>query len=179
MGATPRSRPGDWRERAAVLVDPEAGRATLPVELLNELFSHARECYPDECCGILTGPAGGEAVEQVRCTNVQNLRHSKGDSELDAGHGFWIDERELVPALQRARARGHDLLIVYHSHIDTEVYLSREDLRGALGDNATPLWPGVGQVVISVQQGEVRGAGLFEWDDAVGGFRGQTLLPRS
>ncbi|NRA03201.1 MAG: M67 family metallopeptidase [Myxococcales bacterium] len=170
--------PGDWRERAAVLVDPEGGRATLPVELLNELFSHARECYPDECCGILTGPAGGEAVEQTRCTNVQDLRHSEGESELDAGHGFWIDERELLPALQRARARGHDLLTVYHSHIDTEVYLSREDLRGALGDDGTPLWPGVGQVVISVQQGEVRGAGLFEWDEAVGGFRGRALYPR-
>ena len=170
--------PGDWRERAAVLVDPEGGRATLPVELLNELFSHARECYPDECCGILTGPAGGEAVEQTRCTNVQDLRHSEGESELDAGHGFWIDERELLPALQRARARGHDLLTVYHSHIDTEVYLSREDLRGALGDDGTPLWPGVGQGVISVQQGEVRGAGLFEWDEAVGGFRGRALYPR-
>ena len=169
---------GSWRDRAAVLVDSERESATLPVEILNGVFAHARECYPDECCGILTGPAGGEAANQVRCTNVQNLRHSSGESELDARHGFWIDERELLPALQHAREVGHELLTIYHSHVDTEVYLSREDLRGALGPDGLPVWPGAGQVVVSVQQGEVRGAGLFEWDEKERGFCGRPLRAR-
>lgn len=172
-------RSRDWRERAASLVDPSRSPALLHVELLNGIFAHARECYPDECCGILLGPRGGKAVTQVRCTNVQDLRHSAGESELDAGHGFWIDERELLPALQQAQAKGHDLLIVYHSHVDTEAYFSREDLRGALGPDGTPLWPGVAQVVLSVQQGEIRSVGLFEWDAQTGGFLGRPLHPET
>ena len=168
----------DWRERAAALVDPDREPATLPTSILSEVFAHARECYPEECCGILTGPNGGTETEAVRCTNVQNLRRSEGESELDARQGFWIDEQDLYRALREAEARGHELLTVYHSHTDTEAYLSKEDLRGALGPDGRPLWPSARQLVVSVQDGKVRAVALFEWDASTGAYAGRGLRPR-
>ena len=165
-----------WRERAAVVVDPSLRPVLLPRELMLEIFQHARECYPEECCGLLTGVEGsGEPSRFVRCTNVQSRRRSMGESELDARHGFWIDELELLRTLRETEERGEALQVVYHSHIDTPAYLSHTDLQGAVGHNGAPLWPGVAHLVVSVQDGGVHEAALFEWDSEAGRFLGRAV----
>ena len=145
-------------------VDPTLPAVAIPGSVLHELYRHARETFPEECCGLMLGPPGVEPRQVVRCTNVQNVRLAKGESKLNASQGFWIDEQELERALRSAEARGEELRVVYHSHVDTGAYLSHTDLEAALGPQGTPLWSGVGQLVVSVSENGVREAALFEWD---------------
>lgn len=168
----------EWLARAAAVIEPGREAALLASELLAEVFSHARECYPEECCGILLARPGVGPTRAVRCTNVQDQRRSAGESDLDARRGFWIDEREQMLALREADARGEELCSVYHSHVDTRAYLSLADLRGALGPDGAPLWPGASQVVVAVRDGVVREAALFEWHESEGCYHGRALRER-
>jgi proteasome lid subunit RPN8/RPN11 len=163
----------DWRERSAATSDPDAEPAELPRELLLEVFQHARECYPEECCGLLTGTEGEGPLHVVRCTNVQSQRVARGESNLDASRAFWIDEQELLNALRTAESSGEKLLVIYHSHVDTEAYLSHTDVAGALDATGEPLYPGSAQLVVSVHESAVGDASLFVWDPAERAFRGR------
>ncbi len=167
---------GAWPERAAAIADPALPPGPLPRALMLEVFQHARECYPEECCGLLIGPEAAPLPTRfVRCTNVQSQRRSKGESELDARHGFWIDEQELLQALRTAEERGEALRVVYHSHIDTPAYLSHSDLQGAVGPDGSPLWPGVAHLVVSVREDGVHEAAVFDWSEEAGSFLGRVV----
>jgi len=160
-------------ERAAATADPEAEPAQLPRELLLEVFQHARECYPEECCGLFTGADSSNPLHVVRCANVQSQRVARGESNLDASRAFWIDEQELFHALRAAEAAGERLVCVYHSHVDAGAYLSHTDVAGALGPDGEPLYPGAAQLVVSVRESGVGGAALFEWDPETRSYRGR------
>lgn len=164
-----------WRERAAAVADPDAEPAALPRALLLEVFQHARECYPEECCGLLTGTDSDGPLHVVRCANVQSKRAARGESNLDATRAFWIDEQELLHALRNAESSGERLLAVYHSHVDTAAYLSHTDVSGALGPDGRPLYPGSAQLVVSVDDSGVGEAALFEWDADARVFRGRSV----
>jgi len=163
----------DARERAAFVVDPELDPAQLPRELLLEVFQHARECYPEECCGLLTGTDSAGPLHVVRCTNVQSQRVARGESNLDASRAFWIDEQELFHALRAAESAGERLMCIYHSHVDAAAYLSHTDVAGALGPDGEPLYSGASQLVVSVRDSGVDGAALFVWDAESKSFRGR------
>ena len=167
------SSEAEWRERAAVVVDPALEPSLLSRALMLEVFQHARECYPEECCGLLIGPPAAAPSRFVRCTNVQSRRRAQGESELDARHAFWIDEGELLRALRSAEERGEELRVVYHSHVDTPAYLSHTDLQGALSPDGLPLWPGVAHLVVSVREDGVHEAALFDWAPEVQCFLGR------
>jgi proteasome lid subunit RPN8/RPN11 len=143
--------------------------------VIGEVFAHAVECYPEECCGLALGPPGSAPERVVRCTNVQNRQLSRGESTLDASRAFWIDERELLDATRDAEAEGKTILLIYHSHVDSAAYFSQQDLRGALGLDGAPLWPDAAQLVVSVRDGVVREAALFEWGDEVRAYRGRRV----
>lgn len=164
-----------WQARAAAQVDDSRDPARLPRELLFEVFQHARECYPEECCGLLTGAGPESPVRVIRCSNVQSMRVARGESDLDASRAFWIDEQELLNALRGAEQRGERLVVVYHSHVDTAAYLSFTDLEGALGPDGRPLYPGAAQLVVSVQESAVLGAALFEWEESSRRYRGRAV----
>jgi [CysO sulfur-carrier protein]-S-L-cysteine hydrolase len=168
-------KPAEHADQPAV--SPEAGVAPveLPAALMLEVLAHAREAYPEECCGLMLGPRGGPPERVVRCHNVQNRRRAQGESELDATRGFWIDERQLLAELRRAEARGDDLLVVYHSHPDAGPYLSRTDVQGALDPYGGPLWPGVGHLVVSVRDGAAREAALYRFDADLRAFVGRSV----
>jgi len=162
-----------WQARAAVTVDGALVTAQLPRPLLLEVFQHARECYPEECCGLLTGSNLESPARVVRCTNVQSTRVARGESDLDARRAFWIDEQELLHALRGAEQRGERLVAIYHSHVDTAAYLSFTDLEGALGPDGRPLYDGTAQLIVSIQESGALGAALFEWDASAQQYRGR------
>lgn len=165
----------EWRERAAAVADPEAEPAQLPRELLLEVFQHARECYPEECCGLFTGTESAGPLHVVRCANVQSKRVARAESNLDASRAFWIDEQELLHALRTAEFSGERLWLVYHSHVDTAAYLSHTDVAGALGPDGEPAYPRSAQLVVSVRESGVGEAALFEWDEVARSFRGRPV----
>ncbi len=166
---------GDHAERPAALPDAGLAPVELPATLMLEVYAHAREAYPEECCGLLVGRAGGPPERVVRCDNVQNRRRAQGESELDATRGFWIDEQQLLRELRSAEARGDELLVVYHSHPEAGAYLSHTDVRAALGPDGAPLWPGVTHLVVSVREGAAREAVLYAFDAESGGFVGRPV----
>lgn len=172
------AREGDWQERAAAVVDASAPGVSLPTEIVGELFAHAVECYPEECCGLVLGSPPLGLGRVLRCTNVQDRQLRRGESTLDAKRAFWIDEYELLEASRAAETSGEEILIIYHSHVDAPAYFSQQDLRGALGPQGTPLWPHAAQLVIAVHEGVVSDAALFEWQPRAGRYRGRRLLER-
>jgi len=161
--------------RAAAVRDPRAAEYGIPADLLAEVYGHARETYPEECCGLLLGHSTRALTRVVRCTNVQAARRARGESELDARHAFWIDERQLLRALREAEARAEVLAVIYHSHVDADAYFSYADAAGALGPSGSPLYPGTVQLVVSVREGRVRDAVGFAWDAATGRFVGRPI----
>ncbi|MCA1555346.1 MAG: M67 family metallopeptidase [Acidobacteria bacterium] len=72
---------------------------------LDEMFAHARETRPAECCGLL---GGREGVGQ----SVYRLRNIAPDKSV----AYDGDPQDLCEAQRVMRSRGEGLLGVYHSH---------------------------------------------------------------
>jgi proteasome lid subunit RPN8/RPN11 len=95
----------------------------IPAALLERIYAHAREAFPDECCGYLVGTA--ESAESiVPCRNAQD------DGELDpsrgADRGFVIAGRELFDFAKSFDGE-RPARVVYHSHTNGRAYFSDTD----------------------------------------------------
>ncbi|HKP71763.1 MAG TPA: M67 family metallopeptidase [Pyrinomonadaceae bacterium] len=101
-------------------------RLTVKRALVEEMFAHAREEQPGECCGLL---GGRDAVVQT----VYRLPNVAPDP-LVAYDG---DPRELCEAQRVMRGRGEQLLAIYHSHPrDARPVPSETDVRLAYHPSA-------------------------------------------
>jgi len=89
----------------------EAGRLIIPQDLLNEIIAHAREAFPEECCGLLVGlrePASGGVVKSVhRMTNLNRAR---------AGDRYEIDPLEFHRVDKTLWGKEEEIIGLYHSH---------------------------------------------------------------
>jgi proteasome lid subunit RPN8/RPN11 len=91
----------------------------IPQTLVEEMFAHARECAPGECCGLLGG-------EGNRATAVYRLRNVAPRPEV----AYEAAPVELFEAQRSMRARGERLVGVYHSHPrSSDPEPSRTDVR--------------------------------------------------
>ena len=77
-----------------------------------EILNHARESYPNECCGVLVGANyGGERkiFESHRATNANT----------DRAHDRYIIEANEFNLIDKmARIQSMDIMGFYHSHPD-------------------------------------------------------------
>jgi proteasome lid subunit RPN8/RPN11 len=78
---------------------------TLLREHLDEMFAHARELSPAECCGLVSG-------SDERARAIYRLRNAARDPVV----GYEAAPEELFAAQRRMRERGEELLGIYHSH---------------------------------------------------------------
>ncbi len=86
---------------------------------VEEMFAHASESAPAECCGLVGG-AGGEARSVYRLRNVAR----------DPLAAYEAAPQELFDAQRMMRARGESLAAIYHSHPRAaEPAPSRTDVR--------------------------------------------------
>ena len=159
-------------------IDQDNAHKSLPIiaaDVLTEIYAHAQETYPEECCGFLIGPEQSLSIDEARrCENQQNRYH-----ELDPKHfprtareAYYLggkDLRFLAESLDSSRP----VKIIYHSHPDVGAYFSEEDTRAALGrdpdDTARPQYP-VDYIVIDTQANHIGGAKLFRWSPAQHAF---------
>src|SRR3989475_10251356 len=74
--------------------------------LLNHILAHAREAAPQECCGIIGGPATGKATSVYRTRNVAATPLVTYEAAPE----------DLFAAQRAMRARGEELIAIYHSH---------------------------------------------------------------
>ncbi|MGQ4807682.1 hypothetical protein NKDENANG_01037 [Candidatus Entotheonellaceae bacterium PAL068K] len=142
---------------------------TIPSEILADIYAHARQAYPEECCGFLIGATDGASIDEVRrCVNEQNRYH-----ELDPEHfprtareAYYLGGRDLL-FLAESLSSSRPVKIIYHSHPDVGAYFSAEDTRAALGRDpdatAEPQYP-VAHIVIDAQSDHIGGARMFDWE---------------
>ena len=138
----------------------------IPESVLEEIYRHAREEFPNECCGWLTGPRDGDAVERVRrAENAYDPATHPTASDRTAESAYVIDGDDLLE-LNRTLDGDEPPLVIYHSHPNGRAYFSETDRRVATdpwGDG--PAYP-VKQLVVGIDGERVAEARLFEWDDS-------------
>jgi proteasome lid subunit RPN8/RPN11 len=137
--------------------------------VLAEIYAHARETYPEECCGFLIGSRDSAVIDEVRrCVNEQNRYHALDPERFPrtARIAYYLGGRDLRVLMESIGAP-RPVKLIYHSHIDVGAYFSAEDIRAALGrepdDTAEPQYP-VDHLVIDAQAERVAGAKMFRWD---------------
>lgn len=96
---------------------------------------HARETYPEECCGFLLGPAKDvrRIAETRRATNVGQENRQRR---------YVIDPRETLAVEKSLAGTGHEILGFYHSHPNHPAIPSEFD-RGQA-------WPWYSYVILSI-----------------------------
>ena len=73
---------------------------------LEEVIAHARETSPHECCGLIGGNQHGDALSLYRARNISP----------DPLVRYEAHPRDLFAAQRAMRARGEELVALYHSH---------------------------------------------------------------
>lgn len=169
---------GRWycaRERCAAVggaaLESRGGRGLrLDTQTIEEVTRHAREAYPNECCGVVLRRADGTQLV-IRIRNIQDEMHERDPHRYPrtariayAGH-----PADLKVALDLAEEPGNSLAALYHSHPDHDAYFSDEDVAQAT-PFGEPSYPEALQVVVSIHGGEVRAIKLFRWDSDSGSF---------
>lgn len=140
----------------------------IPANVLAEIYEHARETYPEECCGFLIGPAHSPSIDEARrCENQQNRYHQLDPKHFPrtAREAYYLGGKDLR-FLAESLNSSQPVKIIYHSHPDVGAYFSEEDTRAALGRDpdevAQPQYP-VDYIVIDAQANHIGGAKLFRW----------------
>ena len=73
---------------------------------IDQVISHARAAAPAECCGLVSGAGKGRAQAVYPFRNVA----------ADPLVGYEAAPEDLFAAQREMRARGEELLAIYHSH---------------------------------------------------------------
>jgi proteasome lid subunit RPN8/RPN11 len=149
--------------------------ATIDGRLLNELCAHARETWPEECCGLVTGIRAGHYETVHRCRNdMTRLYQADPDSHpRDGTRAFYMNELDYLRVSEEAAPRGRVVTAVYHSHVGAGAYFSELDQEFA----RQPLFPfpDADHIVLAVFDRRVSELGLFRSDPA-GGFTGRSVV---
>ena len=87
-------------------------------ETVDAIVDHARRDHPDECCGVVAGPAERDRPE--RFIPMVNAARSSTFYEFDS--------MDLLKLYKEMDQRDERPVVVYHSHTATEAYPSRTDV---------------------------------------------------
>jgi proteasome lid subunit RPN8/RPN11 len=105
-----------------------------------QMVEHARETYPNECCGAMLGSTDGE---QKAVRVAIPLRNAFDGAQAAR---YELRPEDLLAADRAARERNMELIGIYHSHPDCDAYFSKTDLQNSC--------PWYSFVVLSIQKGE-------------------------
>lgn len=140
---------------------------TIPEFMIAQVCRQAEDEYPKECCGLIFGDRQNkEALTFLKpCRNIQEAQHRLDPETFPrtAETAFYIAPEEILQSQKEARARGCELRVIYHSHVDAEAYFSEEDKRFAL-PGGEPAYPGVRYWILSVKKRKVEQSKIFHWD---------------
>jgi len=93
------------------------GPLLIPADLLRAMVEHCRREAPRECCGLLAGVA-------PRVAAIYPLRNAAASTETR----YDADPKDLIAAVQDLRAKGTEMLAIYHSHPKWRAEPSKADL---------------------------------------------------
>ena len=118
---------------------------------LNEVIAHARAEAPHECCGLIGGGDDGQASNLYRARNIAR----------DPSVAYEAHPEDLFSAQRLMRARGEQLLGIYHSHPrSTDPQPSSTDVRLAY-------YPAAVYFIVGLGNGEpcLRAFHIFEQEN--------------
>jgi proteasome lid subunit RPN8/RPN11 len=156
------------------------GDLNIPKSVLESIHAHALECYPDECCGFISGPAAEplQLAATQREVNEADKFHKLDPQTFPrtARTYFKINELRAARAFDQGDKSGAPIKVIYHSHCDAGAYFSAEDSATFASDNQL-MWP-CAFVVVSVQAGRVADTKLWVHAPGTNEFRESTLSVR-
>ena len=118
--------------RGMIRIEPEPWAA---------MVAHARQAYPNECCGAMLGSIDGDAKDGAR-----RRCRSKTPSKARRPRATNCGPRTCWPPTRPPANASMDLIGIYHSHPDCDAYFSKTDLQNSC--------PWYSFVVLSIQKGE-------------------------
>jgi proteasome lid subunit RPN8/RPN11 len=111
------------------------------------MVAHAREKFPNECCGAMLGSIDGDVkTVQIAIPLVNAYEGSQAAR-------YELRPEDLLSADREARKHGMDLIGIFHSHPDCDAYFSETDLKNSC--------PWYSFVVLSIKGGEFDHANSF------------------
>jgi proteasome lid subunit RPN8/RPN11 len=146
----------------------------IPRRILNDLYAHAIQSLPEECCGLIVGTDEDRFQLLVRCRNEMTMRHRQDPVEYprDGSKAFYMNSLDYMIAQEEAEARGARVTAVYHSHVGVGAYLSGMDLAYAESENFP--FPDADHIVVAIFERKVDSVGFFRQ-----GKKGQSFLGRT
>jgi proteasome lid subunit RPN8/RPN11 len=112
----------------------------IETEPWDAMVAHARETYPNECCGAMLGSTDGDQKTVRIAVRLRNAFEGAQAARYE------LRPEDLLAADKAARERSMDLIGIYHSHPDCDAYFSKTDLQNSC--------PWYSFVVLSIQKGE-------------------------
>ena len=161
-------------------VEIEESNEPVPISgrVLNELFKHARETLPEECCGLIIGDDAMRFRWVVACRNEATELHQKDPTSQPRGgrEAFVMNPLDYADAEKEAESRAEHVTAVYHSHVGAGAYLSETDLEYA--ENEFFPFPEADHVVIAVEEHDrqVKGIGVFSREEVGGPWCGSNVV---
>ncbi len=165
------SRAGGGR----VVVDTDLPSVEIPRRVLNELYQHALETLPEECCGLIVGSDDERFRDLMRCRNEMTLRHREDPRAFprDGRDAFYMSPLDYMRVQEKAEAEGDRVTVVYHSHVGTGAYLSEMDREHA--DNELFPFPDADHIVVAVVDRKVDSVAFFRREPDRS-FSGRTIV---
>ena len=160
-----------------VEVDESQASVELPRRILNELYAHALETLPEECCGLIIGNDQDQYQNLVRCRNEMTQRHEEDPVAYprDGGQAFFMSQLDYMKASDDAESNGSRVTAVYHSHVGVGAYLSAMDLEYAKSEFFP--FPDAVHIVVAVSADrKVDSVAFFCQDKESRSFTGRTVV---
>ncbi len=133
----------------------------IPTPLLEEIRAHGAEAYPEECCGALMGEAVGG------CKVVRATRRFVNRNADSRERRYYVGPEAYREAETWGRARGLDVVGIYHSHPDHPARPSEYDRERA--------WPWYSYLILSVERGMPRDLTSWVLTEERDRFEGEEL----
>ena len=148
----------------------------IPDDVLAEVYRHAREEFPNECCGWLTGPRDGNEVTEVRrAVNAYDPASHPTAPDRTAERAYVMDGKDAFALNRDLDESDCPPRVIYHSHPNGKAYFSTTDRKVATYTDENdpdgppyrefPVHP-VLQLVVGVNPERVVEARLFEWSES-------------
>lgn len=125
------------------------------------MYKHAKEAFPNECCGFLYGIEKNERIINLA---IPVANSKKGDQS----RRFEISPFDYIKAEQFALDTGTQLLGIYHSHPNHPAIASEHDLKVAM--------PFFSYVIVSVMDGIIEDIKSWKLKDDERFFEEETVL---
>ena len=104
-------------------------------QIVDAIVAQSRAEYPNECCGVILGPVG--------CGKAERFKPMFNSAMSPTFYEF--DSKDLLALYRELDENDEEIVVIYHSHTETEAYPSRTDI-------AIAAEPGAHYVLVSTRK---------------------------